>query len=62
MRYRIAIECYEIVKIHILYHAAEAPVYGLALIAELAQHGYEFSPGTLYRLLHSLHAAGDLAR
>jgi PadR family transcriptional regulator PadR len=48
------------VKIHILHHAEDEPVYGLALIAELARHGYELSPGTLYPLLHSLQADGYL--
>jgi DNA-binding PadR family transcriptional regulator len=48
------------IKIHILYHAAEAPVYGLELIQELARHGYELSPGTLYPTLHRLHEQGYL--
>jgi PadR family transcriptional regulator, regulatory protein PadR len=42
------------VKLHILYHAGEEPVYGLWLIEELAEHGYRLSPGTLYPILHSL--------
>ncbi|HRD01401.1 MAG TPA: PadR family transcriptional regulator [Candidatus Saccharicenans sp.] len=42
------------IKIHILHHAAEQPVYGLWLIEELGRHGYRLSPGTLYPLLHSL--------
>ncbi len=49
------------VKIHILYHAAEEPVYGLELIEELARHGYDLSPGTLYPTLHRLHRQGYLA-
>ena len=48
------------VKIHILYHAAEAPVYGMELIEELARHGYDISPGTLYPTLHRLHDQGYL--
>jgi PadR family transcriptional regulator, regulatory protein PadR len=28
------------IKIHILHHAAYAPVFGLALIRELPRHGY----------------------
>lgn len=48
------------VKIHILYHAAEEPVYGLWLIEELARHGYDLSPGTLYPILHSLEEGGYL--
>jgi len=50
------------VKIHILHHAAEEPVHGVALIAELARHGYELSPGTLYPILHSLQETGYLTR
>jgi DNA-binding PadR family transcriptional regulator len=50
------------IKIHILHHAAHAPVYGVALITELRHHGYELSPGTLYPLLHSLEATGYLRR
>jgi DNA-binding PadR family transcriptional regulator len=50
------------VKIHILHHAADEPVYGLALIQELRRHGYELSPGTLYPVLHSMAEAGYLGR
>jgi PadR family transcriptional regulator len=50
------------IKIHILHHAAHAPVFGLALIRELARHGYEVSPGTVYPILHELARAGYLAR
>ena len=50
------------IKIHILHHAGEEPIYGLAMIEELRRHGYEMSPGTLYPILHSLEAAGYLAR
>jgi PadR family transcriptional regulator, regulatory protein PadR len=48
------------VKIHILHHALQAPVYGLAIIEELRRHGYDLSPGTLYPILHSLEDAGYL--
>jgi PadR family transcriptional regulator PadR len=50
------------IKIHILHHAGEEPVYGLALIGELRRHGYELSPGTLYPVLHQLEKAGYLRR
>ena len=50
------------VKIHILHHAAQEPVYGLALIEELRRHGYELSPGTLYPVLHGMAEAGFLVR
>ncbi|HEC34775.1 MAG TPA: PadR family transcriptional regulator [Chloroflexi bacterium] len=48
------------VKLHVLYHAAREPVYGLWLIEELSRHGYSLSPGTLYPTLHSLERAGYL--
>lgn len=50
------------IKIHVLHHAAHEPIYGVAMIAELARHGYELSPGTLYPLLHTLEEQGYLAR
>jgi PadR family transcriptional regulator, regulatory protein PadR len=50
------------VKIHILHHAQQEAVYGLALIQELSRHGYELSPGTLYPLLHDLEKTGYLVR
>jgi DNA-binding PadR family transcriptional regulator len=50
------------IKIHILHHAAHAPVFGLALIRELARHGYEVSPGTVYPILHELERTGYLSR
>ncbi len=48
------------IKLHIVYHAAEEPVFGLDLIRELARHGYELSPGTLYPTLHKLEEEGYL--
>jgi DNA-binding PadR family transcriptional regulator len=50
------------IKIHILHHAAEAPLYGLSLIEELRRHGYRLSPGTVYPVLHGLAEAGYLKR
>ncbi len=49
------------VKLHILYHAGQEPIYGLWLIDELARHGYELSPGTLYPMLHSMEEEGLLS-
>jgi PadR family transcriptional regulator, regulatory protein PadR len=49
------------IKIHILHHAAEHPVFGAWLIEELNEHGYDLSPGTLYPILHSLEAEGLLS-
>jgi PadR family transcriptional regulator PadR len=50
------------IKIHVLHHAAYEPLYGRAMIAELARHGYDLSPGTLYPLLHSLEEQGYLVQ
>ena len=49
------------VRVHILHHAAEHDVHGAWLTAELARHGYDISPGTLYPTLHRLEADGLLA-
>jgi DNA-binding PadR family transcriptional regulator len=48
------------VRVHLLYHAAEGPIYGMEMIAELARHGYTLSPGTLYPILHAMEAGGYL--
>lgn len=48
------------IKLHILHHAGQKPVYGLWLIEELGRHGYKLSPGTLYPTLHSLEEQGYL--
>jgi PadR family transcriptional regulator PadR len=50
------------IKVHVLHHAAEEPVYGLAMIEELQRHGYVLSPGTLYPVLHGLARDGYLSR
>ncbi|HEX7126379.1 MAG TPA: PadR family transcriptional regulator [Thermodesulfobacteriota bacterium] len=50
------------IKLHILHHAAEGPVYGLEMIEELGRHGYQVSPGTLYPTLHALEDAGLVRR
>lgn len=42
------------IKLHILHHASQEPIYGLWLIEELGRHGYRLSPGTLYPILHGL--------
>lgn len=49
------------IKIHILYHAAKQPIYGVEILQELARHGYKISPGTLYPTLHRLEKAGYLS-
>ncbi|MFO7636308.1 MAG: PadR family transcriptional regulator [Clostridia bacterium] len=50
------------VCLHILHHAAQAPVYGSWMMEELSMHGHRLGPGTLYPLLHSLEKEGLLSR
>lgn len=49
-----------LIRLHILFHAAEEPVFGLGIIEELKRHGYQLSPGTLYPMLHRLESKGYL--
>jgi PadR family transcriptional regulator, regulatory protein PadR len=48
------------IRLHLLYHAAQEPIYGLDMIRELARHGYGVSPGTIYPILHRLARDGYL--
>ena len=48
------------VRVHVLHHAAKAPIFGLEMIEELRSHGYTMSPGTLYPILHGLEKSGYL--
>jgi len=50
------------VRVHILHYATVEPVYGSGISAQLAEHGYQMSWGTLYPLLHNMSAEGFLAR
>ena len=49
-----------LIRVHLLYHAAQAPFFGAEMIAELQRHGYKTGPGTLYPVLHGLEHAGYL--
>lgn len=49
-------------KIHILHHAASREVWGRWLLDELAEHGHELSPGTLYPALLRMERNGWLER
>jgi DNA-binding PadR family transcriptional regulator len=49
------------VRLHILHHAAQQEVHGAWITKELARHGYDISPGTLYPTLHRLEADGLLS-
>ncbi|HBV0782498.1 TPA: helix-turn-helix transcriptional regulator [Klebsiella pneumoniae] len=48
-----------LIRLHILHHAAEEPVFGLGIIEELRRHGYEMSAGTVYPMLHGLEKKGS---
>lgn len=49
-----------LIRLHILQHAVERPIFGLEMAEELARHGYRISLGTLYPLLHGLEKKGYL--
>jgi PadR family transcriptional regulator, regulatory protein PadR len=49
-----------LIRLHVLHHAAEGPVFGLGMMEELARHGYRISPGSLYPLLQGLEKKGYL--
>jgi len=48
------------IKLHILHHAREEPIYGKEFSRELERHGYRISFGTLYPLFHRLRREGYL--
>jgi PadR family transcriptional regulator, regulatory protein PadR len=49
-----------LIRIHVLVHASQEPIFGFAMMEELAHHGYRIGPGTLYPLLHGLERSGLL--
>ncbi len=49
-----------LVRLHVLHHAAQEPIFGLAIIQELGRHGYRLGPGTIYPLLHAMEKRGWL--
>jgi DNA-binding PadR family transcriptional regulator len=49
-----------LIRLHILHHAAEGPIFGQAMIDELGRHGYRLSAGTLYPILHGMERHGYL--
>jgi DNA-binding PadR family transcriptional regulator len=49
-----------LIRLHVLHHANERPIYGAWIIEELSHHGYALSPGTIYPLLHGLERKGYL--
>jgi DNA-binding PadR family transcriptional regulator len=49
-----------LIRLHILHHANEEPIFGLGIIEELQRHGYRLSAGTLYPMLHGMERKGYL--
>ena len=49
-----------LIRLHILHHAAEGPIFGQAMIDELSRHGYRLSAGTLYPILYGMERYGYL--
>jgi PadR family transcriptional regulator PadR len=49
-----------LIRLHVLHHAAEKPIFGFGMMEELARHGYRISPGSLYPLLKGLEKKGYL--
>jgi PadR family transcriptional regulator PadR len=49
-----------LIRLHVLHHAAEGPIFGQAMMDELARHGYRMSAGTMYPILHGMERRGLL--
>lgn len=47
-------------RLHVLHHAVAGEIHGAWMAQELARHGYQISPGTLYPTLHKMEAEGLL--
>ena len=49
-----------LIRLHVLYHAACGPIFGLGMMKELERHGYRIGPGTFYPMLHRMEEKGYL--
>lgn len=49
-------------QIHVLIKAKKEPFFGLGMIEELKDHGYNLSPGTVYPLLAKMESEGLLKK
>jgi len=49
-----------LIRLHVLHHACEEPIFGMAMMEELGRHGYRLSAGTMYPVLHGLEKRGLL--
>jgi len=46
------------IKVHILHHCEHEEIYGVWMIKELDEHGYNISPGALYPIFKNLEKDG----
>gem|GEM_PF-2580362 len=53
---------FDFFELHILHHASESQLYGLWMIEELAEHGYQVNASQLYPRFHRLEERGCLDR
>jgi len=49
-----------LIRLRVLHHASEEPIFGMGMIEELGRHGYKISAGVLYPILHGLERKGYL--
>jgi PadR family transcriptional regulator, regulatory protein PadR len=47
-----------LIRLHVLHHAVEGPIFGLGMIEELARHGYRISPRASIRSSRGLRKKG----
>ena len=43
-----------LIRLHVLHHAGEEPIFGFGIMQELRRHGYHIGPGTIYPMLHAM--------
>ena len=48
------------IRLHVLHHAGQEPIFGFGIMQELRRHGYQIGPGTIYPMLHSMEKSGLL--
>ena len=49
-----------LIRLHVLHHAGQEPIFGFGIMQELRRHGYQIGPGTIYPMLHSMEKSGLL--
>jgi DNA-binding PadR family transcriptional regulator len=49
-----------LIRLHVLHHAQQEPIFGFGIMQELRRHGYHIGPGTIYPMLHAMEKSGLL--